>query len=105
MSITARRIVASIEITGQTQSVTTESIMGRIDQLLISSTSRISFDLTLTNMYGEIIWKKEGLNIDTEYEGLMPKVLPLGIVVVTISNPVPASGTVNISFVEKERGS
>jgi len=107
MSITARRVHQEVTISGSTQSETTGAIMGRIDQLIINSTRSHSFDLSLTNMHDEIFCEKKGMHIDGSetISDLRPQRLPMGTVKITVSNPVPASGTITFTFIEKERES
>lgn len=107
MAITAKRTSVDLAVTGATQSITTGSIMGRIDQLIIYSTVQHSFDLSLTNMYGEVFYEKGGIYVGTgeTLSDMNPQRLPMGTVTITISNPVPESGTVTFTFIEKERES
>jgi len=107
MSITARRVATEITITGDSQQETTESINGRIDQLIIeSSTPGQTIDLILsTVLYGEEIYRNDGLFVDMIVNDLRPNVLPLGPIIIKIENPTNPSGTVNVTIIEKERES
>ena len=106
MAITASRVSTEITITGASQEETTQAIMGRIDQLiLVSSTGGQSFDLVFENMYGEEIYRKDDIIVDTNVHDLQPNILPLGPVTIKIENPVNQSGTVTVTIIEKERES
>ena len=105
MSITAKRITQDVVITGASQSETTESIMGRIDQLIIVASATRIFNLILTNDQDQEIYRAEGLNVDTTLHTLRPNILPMGTVTITIENPSTASGTVIVVIIEKERES
>lgn len=80
--------------------------MGRIDQLIMeSSVANQQIDLTLKNHTGLEIYKKEGLILNTIINDLRPNLLPMGPVTIILSNPLVVSGTITITFIEKERES
>ena len=106
MAVTATRITTEITITGQTQEKTTVSVMGFINQIIItSSTPGQSIDLVLVNIFSEEIYREDGLLLDLTLNDIRPSILPLGPVTIKLENPTNASGTVDVTFIEKQRGS
>lgn len=106
MSITAKKITTTITISGQAQSSTTASVQGRIDQIILeSSIIPQDIDLVLKNHTGLEIYRRNGVHIDAIVNDIRPDVLPLGPVTISIENPLTGSGTVTITFIEKERES
>lgn len=112
MAITARKITTAIDITGSSQQAITDSILGKIHQIIISSSvPDQQIDFVLQNHSGLEIYREEGLLIRSG-EGnslskadLMPEILPMGPVTILLNNPLIVSGTVTVVFIEKERGS
>lgn len=106
MSISSARTATSVSITGATQSADTAvSIMGIVDQIIVTSTEENqTFDLELSNYNGDIILPAHSIDVERDYI-LRPALVPRGVVTITISNPLPSSGTVTVTLIERERGS
>lgn len=112
MAITSKKITAEITVSGSSQSATTESILGRIDQVIIQSTiENQSIDFILQNHTGLEMYRKEGLFLysgegnKTSIFDLRPNILPQGPVTILIENPTTQSDTITVTIIEKERES
>ncbi len=102
MAISTKRIVASIEITGQSQEETTEEIMGFIDQIIISSsTTGQSFDLVMLNEDGEEVYRNDGVTVSQVRSDIRPRLLPRSAVTIRIENPVNVEGTISLTIIEQ----
>ena len=106
MAITAKKITTIITISGASQQSVTVSVIGRIDQLILeSSVANQQIDIALNNHTGLQIYKKEGILINTVVNDERPNILPMGPVTIILANPLVVSGTITVTFIEKERES
>lgn len=106
MGVATKRIVATVTITGQSQSATTEDILGIVDQIIVeSSTSGQSFDIILLNENAQEIYRNNGYALtgnNNSSADIRPRLLPRSAVTVRIENPINTSGTVTLTFIEQE---
>lgn len=106
MGVATKRIVATVTVTGQSQSTATEDILGIIDQIIVdSSTSGQSFDLILLNENAQEIYRSDGFTIagnNNSRADLRPRLLPRSAVTVKVENPLNTSGTISFTFIEQE---
>jgi hypothetical protein len=104
MAITAKRITYPLNITGSSQSKLFQSILGKIDQVILdSSTSGQSIDLVIKNHYGEEIFRENDLFLNTSVHDLRPNLIPIGPITVYLENPLNVSGHIDITIIEQER--
>lgn len=103
MAIDSQRLAVTISITGASQETTTREFMGKIDQMIVqSSTAAQSIDLVLLNENSEEIYRNDGLFVNQTRSDLRPHLLPRSALTVRIANPVNQSGTVTVTFIEQK---
>lgn len=101
MAKTRRRFSASLAITGQTQQVDMNVNLGEIKQFIVATdqTSEQSFTLTLINEKSDIVYGPRDFSITaaSPLNDLHPELLPVGVLTVKVTDPVPATGTFAIA--------
>lgn len=104
MAISTRRTSVEVAVSGQSQSVVSPSIVGIIDQIIVTSTEPAqTFNLKMQNFNGDNIFPARTFDVERDYE-IRPDLPGRGELTITVEDPVPASGTITVVLLERLRG-
>ena len=102
MGVGGKRLIVTIAVTGQSQETNAPVSLGRVNQIILSSTeSEQTFEFSIENEKGDIVFGPRDIAVPENF--IKPNLLPMGVLTMKVINPIPASGTVTAIILTENR--